>query len=50
LIGQEIRMSHMIDHEAFRQLVNEFAQQEVKPRARQIDLDEAFPLDLVSRM
>jgi butyryl-CoA dehydrogenase len=50
LIGQEIRMSHMIDHEAFRQLVNEFAQQEVKARARQIDLDEAFPLDLVSRM
>lgn len=38
------------EQQAFLDQVRSFAQEEVKPRARQIDLDEAFPLDLVSRM
>ncbi len=38
------------DQKAIQALAREFAQAEVKPRAEQMDRDEAFPYDLVAKM
>jgi short-chain 2-methylacyl-CoA dehydrogenase len=38
------------EQKAIQQLAREFAQEEVRPRAEQMDRDEAFPYDLVAKM
>lgn len=38
------------EQKAIQSLAREFAQNEVKPRAEQMDRDEAFPYDLVKKM
>jgi short/branched chain acyl-CoA dehydrogenase len=38
------------EQKAIQELAREFAQNEVRPRAEQMDRDEAFPYDLVAKM
>ena len=38
------------EQRAIQSLAREFAANEVKPRAEQMDRDEAFPYDLVAKM
>ena len=42
-----MRLELTADQEAFRDDVRRFANQDVRPRAAQIDVDDRFPRDLV---
>ena len=43
-----MRLELTADQEAFRDAVRRFANQDVRPRAAQIDADDQFPRDLTT--